>query len=172
MALGLFQWIGIGLFVALVLIPSVRWFWKRFDMPSKFAIESMRQQKKDAAEARMWASIEAKVQAEEDARQALEIRQREKQESAGKSLDVEQSADLWNKLGIDTPIQPVERVEAPPVVLERSESTIELTSDDALKLDKKPDAPDWELVEKMSNLDKPVEGVPEAPDLDILSDED
>ena len=172
MALGLFQWIGIGLFVALVLIPSVRWFWKRFDMPSKFAIESMRQQKKDAAEARMWASIEAKVQAEEDARQALEIRQREKQESAGKSLDVEQSADLWNKLGIDTPIQPVERVEAPPVVLERNESTIELTSDDALKLDKKPDAPDWELVEKMSNLDKPVEGVPEAPDLDILSDED
>ena len=172
MALGLFQWIGIGLFVALVLIPSVRWFWKRFDMPSKFAIESMRQQKKDAAEARMWASIEAKVQAEEDARQALEIRQREKQESAGKSLDVEQSAELWNKLGIDTPIQPVERVEAPPVVLERNESTIELTSDDALKLDKKPDAPDWELVEKMSNLDKPVEGVPEAPDLDILSDGD
>ena len=172
MALGLFQWIGVGLFVALVLIPSVRWFWKRFDMPSKFAIESMRQQKKDAAEARMWASIEAKVQAEEDARQALEIRQREKQESAGKSLDVEQSADLWNKLGIDTPIQPVERVEAPPVVLERSESTIELTSDDALKLDKKPDAPDWELVEKMSNLDKPVEGVPEAPDLDMLSDGD
>ena len=171
MALGLFQWIGIGLFVALVLIPSVRWFWKRFDMPSKFAIESMRQQKKDAAEARMWASIEAKVQAEEDARQALEIRQREKQESAGKSLDAEQSADVWNKLGIDTPIQPVERVEVPPVALEKSETTIELTMDNALKLDNKPDAPDWELVEKMSNLDKPVEGVPEAPDLDILSDE-
>ena len=83
MALSLFQWIGIGLLVALVLIPAVRWFWKRFDMPSKFAIETMRQQKKDAAEARMWSSIEAKVQAEEDARQALEIRQREKQESAG-----------------------------------------------------------------------------------------
>ena len=172
MALSLFQWIGLGLFVALVLIPSVRWFWKRFDMPSKFALETMRQQKKDAAEARMWSSIEAKVQAEEDARQALEIRQREKQESAGKSLDAEQSADVWNKLGIDTPIQPVERVEAPPVVLEKSESTIELTMENALKLDNKPDAPDWELVEKMSNLDKPVEGVPEAPDLDILSGED
>ena len=172
MALSLFQWIGIGLFVALVLIPSVRWFWKRFDMPSKFAIETMRQQKKDAAEARMWSSIEAKVQAEEDARQALEIRQREKQENAGKSLDAEQSADVWNKLGIDTPIQPVERVEAPPVVLEKSESTIELTMDNALKLDNKPEAPDWELVEKMSNLDKPMEGVPEAPDLDILSDDD
>ena len=172
MALSLFQWIGIGLFVALVLIPLVRWFWKRFDMPSKFAIETMRQQKKDAAEARMWSSIEAKVQAEEDARQALEIRQREKQESAGKSLDAEQSADVWNKLGIDTPIQPVERIEAPPVILEKSEPTIELTMDNALKLDTKPEAPDWELVEKMSNLDKPMEGVPEAPDLDILSDED
>ena len=172
MALSLFQWIGLGLFVALVLIPSVRWFWKRFDMPSKFALETMRQQKKDAAEARMWSSIEAKVQAEEDARQALEIRQREKQESSGKSLDAEQSADVWNKLGIDTPIQPVQRVEAPPVVLEKSESTIELTMENALKLDNKPEAPDWELVEKMSNLDKPVEGVPEAPDLDILSDDD
>ena len=83
MALGLFQWIGIGLLVALVLIPLVRWFWKRFDMPSKFAIETMRQQKKDDAEARMWSSIEAKIQAEEEAKQALEIRQREKQERAG-----------------------------------------------------------------------------------------
>ena len=172
MALSLFQWIGLGFFVALVLIPSVRWFWKRFDMPSKFALETMRQQRKDAAEARMWSSIEAKVQAEEDVRRALEIRQREKQENSGKSLDAEQSADVWNKLGIDTPIQPVERVEAPPVVLEKSESTIELTMENALKLDNKPEAPDWELVEKMSNLDKPVEGVPEAPDLDILSDDD
>ena len=172
MALSLFQWIGLGLLVALILIPSVRWFWKRFDMPSKFALETMRQQKKDAAEARMWSSIEAKVQAEEDARQALEIRQREKQESVGKSLDAEQSADVWNKLGIDMPIQPVERVEAPPVVLEKSETPIELTMDNALKLDNKPEAPDWELVEKMSNLDKPMEGVPEAPDLDKLSDDD
>ena len=172
MALGLFQLIGIGLVVALILIPVVRWFWKRFDMPSKFAIESMHMQKKDAAEARMWASIEAKVQAEEEARQEFEIRQREKHETSGKSLDAEQSADVWNKLGIDGPIQPVERVEAPPVVLEKSEPTIDLTMENALKLEQKPDAPDWELVEKMSNLDKPVEGVPEAPDLDTLSNND
>ena len=172
MALGLFQLIGIGLVVALILIPVVRWFWKRFDMPSKFAIESMHMQKKDAAEARMWASIEAKVQAEEDARQEFEIRQRDKQEASGKSLDAEQSADVWNKLGIDSQIQPVERVEAPPVVLEKSEPTIDLTMENALKLEQKPDAPDWELVEKMSNLDKPVEGVPEAPDLDTLSNND
>ena len=119
----------------------------------------------------MWSTIEAKVQAEEDARQALELKRKQNEERSGKPLDADQSADVWNKLGIDTPIQPVERVEAPPVVLEKSETTIELTMDNALKLDNKPDAPDWELVEKMSNLDKPVEGVPEAPDLDILSDE-
>ena len=80
MALSLFQWIGIGLFIALVLIPSVRWFWRRFDMPSKFAIETLRQQKKDAAEARMWATIEAKVQAEEDARQELELKRKQTEE--------------------------------------------------------------------------------------------
>ena len=171
MALGLFQWIGVGLAVALVLIPTVRWFWKRFDMPSKFAIEIFRQRKKDEAESRMWASIEAKVQAEEDERQALELRQREKEERAGKSLDPEQSAEVWNKLGIDTPIQPVEREVAPPVTIIKEEG-IELTMDNALNLGKTPEAPDWELVEKMSNLDKPVEGVPEAPDLDILSEED
>ena len=140
-------------------------------MPSKFAIEIFRQRKKDEAESRMWASIEAKVQAEEDERQALELRQREKEERAGKSLDSEQSAEVWNKLGIDTPIQPVEREVAPPVTISKEEG-INLTMDNALKLGKTPEAPDWELVEKMSNLDKPLEGVPDAPDLDILSDED
>lgn len=172
MALGLFQWIGIGLFVALVLIPLVRWFWKRFDMPSKFAIETMRQQKKDDAEARMWSSIEAKVQADEEAKQALEIRRREKRERAGRSLNAEQSADVWNKLGIDNPIQPVERVKASPVALERDEHTMDLKMNDAFVSDNRPNAPDWELIERMSNLDKPIDGVPNAPDLESLLVED
>ena len=172
MALSLFQGIGLGLFVALVLIPTVRWFWKRFDMPSKFAIETLRQQKEDAAEASMWASIEAKVQAEEDARREWDIRQREKEENSGKSLNAEQSAEVWNKLGIDTPIKAVEREEAPPVVIEKKEEVIQLTMENALNLENKPQAPDWELIEKMSTLDKPVEGVPEAPDLDTLLDND
>ena len=36
----------------------------------------------------------------------------------------------------------------------------------------KPEEPDWELVEKMSNLSEPLEGVPDAPDLEELSDEE
>ena len=66
MALSLFNWIGLGLGSALVLIPTVRWFWKRFDMPSKFALDIIRKRKEDEKEAQMWASIELQIQEEED----------------------------------------------------------------------------------------------------------
>lgn len=170
MALSLFQWIGLGLAIALILIPSVRWFWKRFDMPSKFAIETIRQQKKDAAEARMWESIEAKVQAEEIERKELEFRQKQKEASSGKSLDAEQSADVWNKLGVKAPIQPVKRQKSSVVGNSTETNQIDLTIETALPLDKNTEEPDWELIEKMSNLSQPTEGVPEAPDLGPLDD--
>lgn len=172
MALGLFQIIGIGLAIALILIPIVRWFWKRFDMPSKFALEVLRRKEIEAEEAEMWAGIEAQVEAEEVARREFEMKQKEKQERAGKSLDETQSAEVWNKLGIDVPIQPVEREIAPQIVEKKETEAIELTLDNALKPSKSPDEPDWELVQKMSKLDKPVEGVPEALDLDSLLEEE
>ena len=171
MALGLFQMIGIGLAIALILIPIVRWFWKRFDMPSKFALEVLRRKEIEAEEAEMWAGIEAQVEAEETARREFEMKQKEKQERAGKSLDETQSADIWNKLGIDVPVQPVEREIAPPIVEQQEIEAIDLTMDNALKSNN-PDEPDWELVQKMSKLDKPIEGIPEAPDLDRLSEEE
>ena len=171
-ALGLFQLIGIGLAIALVLIPIVRWFWKRFDMPSKFALEVLRRKEIEAEEAEMWAGIEAQVEAEETARREFEMKQKEKQERAGKSMDEAQSAEVWNKLGIDVPIQPVEREIAPPIVEEKETEVVELTLDNALKPSQTPEEPDWELVQKMSKLDKPVEGIPEAPDLDRLSEEE
>ena len=171
MAPGLFQMIGIGLAIALILIPIVRWFWKRFDMPSKFALEVLRRKEFEAEEAEMWAGIEAQVEAEETARREFEMKQKEKQERAGKSLDETQSADVWNKLGIDVPVQPVEREIAPPVVEQQEAEVMDLTLDNALK-SSNPDEPDWELVQKMSKLDKPIEGIPEAPDLDRLSEEE
>ena len=171
MALGLFQMIGIGLAIALILIRIVRWFWKRFDMPSKFALEVLRRKEIEAEEAEMWAGIEAQVEAEETARREFEMKQKEKQERAGKSLDETQSADVWNKLGIDVPVQPVKREIAPPVVEQLEAEVMDLTLDNALK-SSNPDEPDWELVQKMSKLDKPIEGIPEAPDLDRLSEEE
>jgi len=171
MALGLFQMIGIGLAIALILIPVVRWFWKRFDMPSKFALEVLRRKEIEAEEAELWAGIEAQVEAEETARRDFEMKQKEKQESAGKSLDETKSAEVWNKLGIDVPVQPVEREIAPPIVQQQETGVMNLTLDNALK-SSNPDEPDWELVQKMSKLDKPIEGIPEAPDLDRLSEEE
>ena len=169
--MGLFQMIGIGLAIALILIPIVRWFWKRFDMPSKFALEVLRRKEIEAEEAEMWAGIEAQVEAEESARRDFEMKQKEKQERAGKSLDETQSADAWNKLGIDVPVQPVEREIAPSVVEQPEAEVMDLTLDNALKSNN-PDEPDWELVQKMSKLDKPIEGIPRAPDLDRLSEEE
>ena len=125
-----------------------------------------RKKEKEAEEAQMWAGIESQVEAEETARREFEMKQKQKQESAGKPLDESQSADVWNKLGIDVPLQPVERIEAPPVVIENQENP------DLLLIDKSIEAPDWELVEKMSKLAEPTEGVPEAPDLDSISEEE
>ena len=97
---------------------------------------------------------------------------KDKLDRACKSLDENQCSEVWNKLGIEVPIQPVEREIAPQIVEKKETEAIELTLDNALKPSKSPDEPDWELVQKMSKLDKPVEGVPEALDLDSLLEEE
>tara|TARA_B100000767_G_scaffold255543_1_gene261789 strand:+ start:586 stop:1047 length:462 start_codon:yes stop_codon:yes gene_type:complete len=153
MALSLFQWIGLGLVIAIILIPSVRWFWKKFDSPSQGTLAIMKQREEDAEEAEIWAGIEAQVEAESTIKIENDLKQREKEQRSGQSLDEEKSTDAWAKLGIQAPIQPVERNVAPQVIIE-----------------KEIEEPDWELIEKMSKLSEPVEGVPDAPDLDKLSE--
>ena len=187
MALSLFQWIGVGLGVAIVLIPTARWFWKKFDQPSKRALEIMKRHEEDAEEAEVWAGIEAQVESEIAAKREFEMKQREKQERSGKSLDEDKSTDAWTKLGIDVPIQPVEREEVPPIleeVIDESDSDDEVEFEENPETTEEPDEPDepdvidvtdepdWELVEKMSKLGEPVDGVPDAPDLDELSGEE
>lgn len=174
MELSLFQWIGIGLGTAIVLIPIARWFWKRFDMPSKRAIEILQRNAKEEEEIVMWAGIEAQVEAETSAKRESEMRQREKQEQGGQSLDEVESTDVWNKLGIDVPIQPVEREVAPPVIVEDSVEELQENPNEEIpesneESNEVPEEPDWVLVEKMANLSEPIEGVPDAPDLKELS---
>ena len=70
-------------------------------MPSKFAMEVLRRKEIEAEEAEMWAGIEAQVEAEETARREFEMRQKEKQERAGKSLDETQSAEVWSNFSLD-----------------------------------------------------------------------
>ena len=166
MALSLFQYIGLGLVIALVLIPTVRWFWKRFDMPSKFAIEIIKRRKEEAEESKMWAVIGAQVQAEEDKKRQLDLSQKEKAAAAGKSLDIDQSVAAWNKLGIEVNSFTEQEEKETSENLVKAPVKFELTMENALKLNENSEEPDWELIEKMSNLGQPIEGVPEAPDLD------
>ena len=86
------------------------------------------------------------------------MKQKEKQERSGKSLDETQSAEVWNKLGIDVPIQPVEREIAPAIVEEKETEVIELTLDNALKSSQSPEEPDWELVQKCPNWTNLLKG--------------
>ena len=138
-------------------------------MPSKWALEYRQRQEKEAQEAEMWASIESRVEAEESSKRDFEMKQKQKHQLAGKSLDEDQSVDVWNKLGIDAPIAPVKREEPTPVSLETGSAvpTENLLNTNVGK--SVPKAPDWELINQMSKLSEPVEGVPEAPDLEELS---
>ena len=160
MALNLFQYIVIGLITAAILIPIAKWFWNRFDLPSKRAIAYFLRKKEEEEEQQMWSTIEAKVEAEKQVQREFEMKQKEKQEASGKSLAEDETESAWTSLGIDVPIQPVEREEAPSVSLEDEPSELEETVDE----------PDWELVERLEKLSEPVKGVPEAPDLDKLNE--
>ena len=160
MALNLFQYIVIGLITAAILIPIVRWFWKRFDLPSNRAIAYFLRKKEEEEEQQMWSTIEAKVEAEKQVQREFEMKQKAKQEASGKVLGEDESESAWSSLGIDVPIQPVEREEVPLISLE----------DELLESEEIADEPDWELVERLEKLTEPIEGVPEAPDLDELQE--
>ena len=87
MALSLYQLIAIGLAVALILIPIVRWFWLRFDMPSKWVVADKKRRKEEEEEAEMWAKIEDRIAEEKSSQREFEMLRKQKQESAGKSLN-------------------------------------------------------------------------------------
>lgn len=158
MALSLYQYLVIGFVTAAILIPIVRWFWKRFDLPSKRALKILQRQEEDEKEREMWAMIEAKVEAEAKAKTEFDNKQKAKQESAGKSLDVTESETAWASLGVEAPLQPVEREVAPALEMPQEESETKEGVEE----------PDWELVKRLENLGDPVQGVPNAPDLEEL----
>ena len=154
MALSLYQYLIIGFVTAAILIPIVRWFWKRFDLPSKRALKILKRQEEDEKEREMWAMIEAKVEEDTQAKIEFDNKQKAKQESAGKVLDDTESETAWASLGIEAPLQPVEREVAPSL--------------DLLEPEEEAQEPDWELIKRLENLGDPVEGVPSAPDLEEL----
>ena len=55
----LVQWLLIGLTIAIASLPLVRWFWKRWDKPTPELIAHYEEQIENAADARVWAALEA-----------------------------------------------------------------------------------------------------------------
>ena len=53
-----------GLIACLVLIPVSRWFWKKWDLPSRQTKEQIAEQRREREEERMWREKEAELQAE------------------------------------------------------------------------------------------------------------
>lgn len=163
MALSLFHWIGIGLVIALVLIPVVRWFWKRFDMPSKLAIESLKRRKQEAKEAELWEKIESQIEYEKRNQKDFFDRQKMKEDNSGKSMNAVEAANAWSKLGVDSPLEPVKKAERI-----ETKTSVESLSKDITHSQNSVEEPDWELIKRMSELSEPVDGVPKAPDLEIV----
>ena len=163
MALSLFHWIGIGLVIALVLIPVVRWFWKRFDMPSKLAIESLKRRKQEAKEAELWEKIESQIEYEKRNQKDFFDRQKMKEDNSGKSMNAVEAANAWSKLGVNSPLVPVKK----PQKIE-TKISVESLSKDITHSRYSVEEPDWELIKRMSELSEPVDGVPKAPDLEIV----
>ena len=91
-----------GLVIAIILIPIVWWFWKKFDRPSDEQIEFEETKAKQKEEAQMWAQIEKEMRdqekvAKEAASKALAKIDARKRAEAVNSVDV---ANAWSSLGM------------------------------------------------------------------------
>ena len=102
----LVQWLLIGLAIAIVSLPLVRWFWKRWDNPTAEMIAHKEEQLEKAAEARVWASMEAKIDAEVAKKHEWAEIQMAKAVALvkAKPLDEVSASKAWDALGVDEPI--------------------------------------------------------------------
>ena len=116
-----------GLVIAIILIPIVWWFWKKFDRPSDEQIEFEETKAKQKEEAQMWAQIEKEMRdqekvAKEAASKALAKIDARKRAEAVNSVDV---ANAWSSLGMSE-IE-VSKTEVKSVRQESEQSSVDLS---------------------------------------------
>ena len=151
----LIQWLLIGLVIAIVSLPLVRWFWKRWDKPTPEMIAHDEEQREQVAEARVWAAMEAKIDAEAAKKHEWAEIQMAKAVALikAKPLNEVSASKAWDALGVD---EPIIISTAPEVdvsdLLDQEETTIE---------SEKPPVESEEKVEVPSMLDLPV--IPSEP---------
>lgn len=160
--LPLVQWLLIGLAIAIVSLPLVRWFWKRWDKPTPEMIAHDEEQREQVAEARVWAAMEAKIDAEAVKKHEWAEIQMAKAVALikAKPLDEVSASKAWDALGVD---EPIIISTAPEVdvsdLLDQEEAAVE--SDEPLIESEEPPAESEEKVEVPSMLDLPV--IPSEP---------
>ena len=160
--LPLVQWLLIGLAIAIVSLPLVRWFWKRWDRPTPEMIAHDEEQREQVAEARVWAAMEAKIDAEVAKKHEWAEIQMAKAVALikAKPLDEVSASKAWDALGVD---EPIIISTAPEVdvsdLLDQEEAAVE--SDEPLIESEEPPAESEEKVEVPSMLDLPV--IPSEP---------
>ncbi len=102
----LVQWLLIGLAITIVSLPLVRWFWKRWDKPTPEMVAHVEEQREQAAEARVWAAMEAKIDIETAKKHQWAEIQMAKAVALvkAKPLDEVSASNAWDALGVDEPI--------------------------------------------------------------------
>ena len=102
----LVQWLLVGLAIAIVCLPLVRWFWKRWDKPTPEMLVRDEEQREEVAEARVWAAMEAKIDAEVAKKNEWAEIQMEKAVALvkAKPLNEVSASKAWDALGVDEPI--------------------------------------------------------------------
>ena len=165
----LIQWLLIGLAIAIVSLPLVRWFWKRWDKPTPEMIAHDEEQREQVAEARVWAAMEAKVDAEVAKKHEWAEIQMAKAVALikAKPLNEVSASKAWDALGVD---EPIIISTAPEVdvsdLLDQEETTIEsekppVESEEPPVESEEPPVESEEKVEVPSMLDLPV--IPSEP---------
>jgi hypothetical protein len=102
----LVQWLLIGLGIAIVSLPLVRLFWKRWDKPTPEMVALVEEQREQVAEARVWAAMEAKIDAETIRKHEWAEVQMAKAVALvkAKPLNEVSASKAWDALGVDEPI--------------------------------------------------------------------
>ena len=98
-------WIAVGAWLSLILVPVFHYYWKRWDRPSKAALDEMARRKHELEVKRAFELEDMKLRAEEAAQAKLEMEQRKR--TVPPQIDSEVLHDAWNQLGIQLKEEPV-----------------------------------------------------------------
>ena len=191
-----------GLIISLIFIAISYFFWKKFDKPTPLMIEREEERRQLKEERRMWRKVENQMKIEQEEAEERAAYERRKAEERARAVIPEKELvnSAWSALGIDAPLskettlsesfaggkdanEKHRAVTIDPSELEQVNDSDVLAVPDMVQVrqdegvhELPPQAPDWELIERMKKLgevpEAEKENLPEAPDLPDIDDLD